>query len=282
MNAKAIDAEIRAVRWFHAFEVLPGFITPGISSFDPKDTLDSLGAPKDMTGKKCLDVGTWDGPLAFEMETRGAEVYALDVQDPDCTAFNTAKRLRGSQVQYTQGSVYDIAMLFPGMQFDYITYFGVYYHLKNPIGAFESLSKALQLGGKLYLEGELLINYSETYFGQPSTLDNKTLGQSTVPLTMCYPGEYKGASNWFVPNLACLKVWLEVAGLDLVSSDFNVVDSEKPYPRQRLIGTAVRAADMTVLEETNIFGENLSMPSDWYQQYDGLKKRRGQHFMRRA
>ena len=38
------------------------------------------GLPPDLSGLRCLDVGTWDGFWAFEMEKRGAaEVVALDV-----------------------------------------------------------------------------------------------------------------------------------------------------------------------------------------------------------
>src|SRR5262249_1160686 len=100
-----VEAQVKAGRWYHAFEVVPGVITPGVAPFDARATLDFLGVPGDLRGRRALDVGTWDGPLAFEMEARGAEVYALDVQDPDCTAFNTAKRLRGSRVEYVRGSV---------------------------------------------------------------------------------------------------------------------------------------------------------------------------------
>jgi SAM-dependent methyltransferase len=273
MNAADVLDRIKAVRWYHAFEVVPGIITPGICAFSAPASLNALGVPADLSGKKCLDVGTWDGPLAFEMEARGGEVYALDVQDPNCTAFNTAKEIRGSQVQYTQGSVYDIAQHFPGIAFDLITYFGVYYHLKDPIGAFESLSRALAVGGHLYLEGEILYNYSETINGQPSQLDNQALGNADVPLALCYTGEYKNASNWFVPNLACLRGWLEAAGLDLVHYGLHVFH-DAPYPNQRIVGCAVRAADLAIIEETNIFGKNLSMPEGWYDQYVGLKKRR--------
>src|SRR5437016_1983956 len=35
-----------------------------------------------MDGMRALDVGTWDGFWAFEMERRGADVLALDLDDP--------------------------------------------------------------------------------------------------------------------------------------------------------------------------------------------------------
>jgi len=39
------------------------------------------GLPEDMSGMRVLEIGTWDGFWAFEMERRGAEVVALDLDD---------------------------------------------------------------------------------------------------------------------------------------------------------------------------------------------------------
>jgi SAM-dependent methyltransferase len=216
-------------------------------AFDAPAVLDFLGVPRDLGGKRALDVGTWDGPLAFEMEERGAEVHAIDVQDPDCTAFNTAKAIRNSRVKYTQLSVYDLEKVF-SEKFDLITYFGVYYHLKNPIGAFEALSRSLADGGALCLEGEVLAHYSETLAGTPSDLDNQLLANSDVPLTLCPPGEYTGASNWFVPNLACLRGWLLAAGFDLAFYRLDLAESERPYPRQRILAAVMKASDLPIAD----------------------------------
>ena len=39
--------------------------------------------PASLAGRRCLDVGTWDGFWAFEMERRGAaSVTAIDIEDP--------------------------------------------------------------------------------------------------------------------------------------------------------------------------------------------------------
>jgi tRNA (mo5U34)-methyltransferase len=56
--------------------VTPGFI-------DNRDTVHLFGLPQDMTGMRCLDIGTYDGFWAFEMERRGAaEVIGIDVDSP--------------------------------------------------------------------------------------------------------------------------------------------------------------------------------------------------------
>jgi 2-polyprenyl-3-methyl-5-hydroxy-6-metoxy-1,4-benzoquinol methylase len=54
-----------------------------------------------------LDIGAWDGPFTFELERRGAQVTALDIQDPDVTVFNAVKEIKNSSATYVCGSVYD-------------------------------------------------------------------------------------------------------------------------------------------------------------------------------
>src|SRR3712207_4098554 len=65
--------------WYHTMELAPGEVTPGW--FDLRPILDKLPWP-DVRGKRCLDVGTYDGFLAFELERRGAAaVVAVDIKD---------------------------------------------------------------------------------------------------------------------------------------------------------------------------------------------------------
>jgi hypothetical protein len=171
-------------------------------------------------------------------------------------------------VEYTQLSIYDINKAFPE-KFDLITCFGVYYHLKHPLLGFEALAEALAERGRLYFEGELLINYSETHAGRPSTLNNHALAESDVPLALCYTGCYKGASNWFVPNLTCLQGWLEACGLALDAYKLRAA-----RPSQRITGIASRAADLDVVPEIGIFKPNLELPADWVNQFHGILNRR--------
>jgi len=63
--------------WYHTLDLAPGITTPGL--FDHRPVVDRYALPEQMTGMRALDVGTFDGFWAFEMERRGAEVTALDV-----------------------------------------------------------------------------------------------------------------------------------------------------------------------------------------------------------
>jgi tRNA (mo5U34)-methyltransferase len=67
------------IGWYHTLELAPGHVTKGM--FDLRPVMDNYGLPERLDGKRVLDVGTWDGFWAFEMERRGAEVVALDIDD---------------------------------------------------------------------------------------------------------------------------------------------------------------------------------------------------------
>src|SRR5205807_1718583 len=67
--------------WYHTIELAPGVETPGW--FDLRDVIAEVPLPTSLAGARVLDVGTFDGFWAFEMERRGAaEVVAIDVLDP--------------------------------------------------------------------------------------------------------------------------------------------------------------------------------------------------------
>lgn len=240
-NAKPLSDEearllIAATKWYHRFELRPGLTTPGNSDFPAVAVADFMGIPKDLKGSRALDIGAWDGPLSFELERRGAEVIALDIQDPKRVGFEVARRVLGSGVPHVQASVYELSQLDLGL-FDHIVFKGVYYHLKYPIMAFEQIANALKTGGRVYFEGEGALNYVEDLNGQQVEVDLKALANLRVPICFSYPNHFKGASNWFIPNAACMEAWLSACGLKLISMNTWETDTP-PHGSQRLIGIA--------------------------------------------
>lgn len=214
------QAIVDARTWFHSFEVLPGVWTPGRTDrLDPSHVLSTLhGLPESLAGKRALDIGTLDGPYAFELERRGAEVVGLDIQDPDRMGFNTAKTLLGSKVSHVQANVYELTAHFAPNSFDIVLFFGVWYHLKNPLLAFEQINAVLASDGELLAEGECLISHME-FSGPPSVSE---LAKSPIPLSIFYSDGYKGSDeNWFVPNEACVKAWLKGTSFSLLSSSLE-------------------------------------------------------------
>ena len=124
-----LAGEVAALEWYHTIELAPGVETPGWH--DTRPIVDAVPFPPSLEGKRCLDVGTFDGFWAFEMERRGAaEVIAIDILDPDQwdwpigssrrtveeigqrkaegRGFEIARRALGSSVQRLERSVYDV------------------------------------------------------------------------------------------------------------------------------------------------------------------------------
>jgi tRNA (mo5U34)-methyltransferase len=117
----------------------------------------------DVRGKRCLDIGTYDGFLAFELERRGAaEVLAVDLEDhlewdwppdfaradlprdpgfsgpPKGAGFRLAKELLGSSVQWRALSIYDLDPADIGT-FDVVVLGSLLLHLRDPLRALEAV-----------------------------------------------------------------------------------------------------------------------------------------------
>jgi tRNA (mo5U34)-methyltransferase len=146
--------------WYHTIEFDDGTATPGY--FDTRGIPALVDWPLGLTGGRCLDVGTFDGFWAFEMERRGAkEVVALDVDDPEVLDWSydeaergpelvrewgaergpgfreTAARL-GSSVQRVNRSVYDLDPEVDGT-FDVVFCGALLLHLREPVRALEAM-----------------------------------------------------------------------------------------------------------------------------------------------
>jgi tRNA (mo5U34)-methyltransferase len=144
--------------WYHTIELAPGAVTPGW--FDTRPVVEWLPIPPSLAGKRCLDVGTFDGFWAFEMERRGAEVVAIDLLDlaeadwpPNSTpetieaigrrkagghGFDIARTCLGSSVERHELSVYDVAPEDLG-RFDFVYLGSLLLHLRDPVRALDRL-----------------------------------------------------------------------------------------------------------------------------------------------
>jgi tRNA (mo5U34)-methyltransferase len=156
--------------WYHTIDLPDGTTTPGW--FDTRAAPGPAGLPEWLAGRRCLDVGTFDGFWAFEMERRGAaEVVALDLDDPSALdwsyderergpalvrawgsergpGFVTAAEMLGSAVRRVNCSVYDLRTDVAG-RFDLVLCGALLLHLKDPVAALERMRDVC--------DGELLL-----------------------------------------------------------------------------------------------------------------------------
>ena len=92
--------------------------------------------PEDLTGKRVLDIGAWDGWFSFEMERRGASVLAVD--SAKNTRLLEAKALLGSRIDYHIADICRLTAKDVGTSIS-CCFFGVLYHLKHPLLALENV-----------------------------------------------------------------------------------------------------------------------------------------------
>ena len=154
---RAVDAH---QLWYHVLELAPGIITPGW--FDLRPIVNSMPWP-DVRGKRCLDVGTYDGFLAFELERRGAaQVVATDISDPSGwdlptptrlqaesviasmagektgQGFEIARQALSSSVERVEVSIYDLSPEALGT-FDIVVCGSLLLHLRDPLRALDAV-----------------------------------------------------------------------------------------------------------------------------------------------
>jgi tRNA (mo5U34)-methyltransferase len=163
-QGKRVRERAEELGWYHTLELLPGYTTRGM--FDLREQVDSYGLPERMDGMRALDVGTWDGFWAFEMERRGAEVVALDLDDerdldwpprrrpeafpeePRGSGFRLAREVFGSKVERVSMSIYHATPEELG-QFDLIFCGSVLIHLRDQLLALERMAALTKPGGLL-------------------------------------------------------------------------------------------------------------------------------------
>lgn len=199
MDRKGILEKVHEVKyWRHRIDLGNGIFTPGRQH--PR-AFEKLRLPNDLSGKTVLDIGAWDGLFSFEAEKRGAKrVLATDIwYEPKMDkewwediregmkGFLTAREILNSKVEYKNIDVYDISPETVGM-FDIVLFLGVLYHLKDPFLALRNVASVTK---------EMAIVETHAV---------KTRNEN-VPLMRFHPTVELGAnpSNWWSPNLLCLK-----------------------------------------------------------------------------
>ena len=216
-RSPSLREEVAGRDWYHTLELGDGIVTPGW--FDTRGLTAKLPMPAGLHGKRCLDIGTYDGFWAFEMERRGGEVTAIDILDDtrwDWPAnasaahreaieqrkgrgdgFLIARRALGSAVVRLDCSIYDLDPAVHG-RFDFVFVGSLLLHLRDPVLALERV--------RAVTRGQLLI------------LDAVALGLTLLgPRSpwMAFYGD--GRPYWCKPNRAALGRMAQAAGWQYAS-----------------------------------------------------------------
>ena len=215
MQSSELDEEVARYPWYHSIDLGDGLVTPGM--FDHRGSEDRHGLPSDLTGKRCLDVGTMDGFWAFAMERRGAaEVVAVDLEDPEALdwpaslrfnitktldetkgdRFELVRRTLGSSVERRLCSVYRLDPAELG-QFDFVFCGDMLVHLKDPVSAVERIRSVCRGAAVLTNPVKEHFPYRRRPLAQFDGIDE---------------------FEWWVPNRAALERVVRAAGFPRVET----------------------------------------------------------------
>jgi SAM-dependent methyltransferase len=202
--------------WYHTIDLGSGGVTAG--QVDLRRVAPRV-LPPDLRGRRALDVGTFDGFWAFELERRGASVVATDVDRIDDAewpplrragtreesdawgvelgrGFRIAHAALGSSVSRVVCPVGELSVDRVGGPFDIVFVGALLLHLRDPVGALERVLSVLAPGGTLLMLEKLSVG--------------ATVRAPRRPLA-----EFQAASSnftWWVPNLSALKAMVWAAG----------------------------------------------------------------------
>jgi tRNA (mo5U34)-methyltransferase len=231
--------------WYHTIDVAPGVSTPGW--FDLRPVLDTLPWP-DVRGKRCLDIGTFDGFFAFELERRGAaEVVAVDIEDhelwdwppdakpgragtgrqvgftgpPKGAGFRLLAEIKQSKVDWRPISIYDLDPDELGT-FDVIVCGTLLLHLQDPVRALEAVRRVCR---------GVLLSSEQIQFWLTILGRGRPLFQLSGPRVGVTRSEF---CQWWLANAAGHRqlVWSAGFEIEQVSKPYVVRFNVHPKPRR--------------------------------------------------
>jgi tRNA (mo5U34)-methyltransferase len=234
--AREIADRIAPFEWYHTIDLPHGVSTPGF--VDHRSQLPSYGLPDTLEGLRCLDVATYDGYWAFEMERRGAaEVVAVDVacwadcdipkvilpdvrklgaDRPTGAAFVVAHDILESSVQRVICNVYELSPERLG-EFDLVMLSDLLLHLRDPQLALESVFSVCR--------GMTVV--ADVFNPNLEAFGDICLSQFTAQI----PSE-----TWWAPNVNTLRQMLTVAGFEPIDEVSRfVLDAHSTDPIHKVV-----------------------------------------------
>lgn len=172
--------------------------------------------PRNLAGASVLDVGCNAGFYCMELKQRGAgRVLGVDVCDRYLAQARFAAATLDLDVEFAKCSVYDVARI-PG-QFDYVLFMGVFYHLRYPLYALDTIVKKV----RTKLVFQTMVRGSTA---SPELRDDyhfwnkKVFERPDFPCMYFIEKKYAGdPTNWWIPNHGGMEAMLRSSGLEIES-----------------------------------------------------------------
>ena len=147
MHRESLRLKINALPWHHQIDFGGGLLTPGNGTIDVMLAQADAYFRDGIAGQSFLDIGCWDGFNSLEAHKRGARrVLATDhfAWSDKCwgkrEAFELVRNHLAPSIEVMDIDLPDLTPERVGT-FDVVLFAGVFYHLRHPFLAVESLSR---------------------------------------------------------------------------------------------------------------------------------------------
>jgi tRNA (mo5U34)-methyltransferase len=245
---------IAAREWYHKIDLGSGITTPGRNYDDQWAMVRRLKRHISYTGKRVLDLASYDGMWAFEAEQHGASfVVATDRYPYALENFLICREALGSAVQpFYNASVYDIRRALEPLLyeapatdaiernfFDVIQNFGLMYHLRDPMYALAACRSVIKERGFLILETAAILDDDRSFM-----------------VLNGYPGEpriYPDPATWWAMTVPCLQEMLLASlfrpRMDTMETLHQFIVDGRSIGRVGLVAEAIAPTAMTDLPD---------------------------------
>ena len=233
MTPDELKARVAKVpRWFHSLDLGQGVVTPGIKTQERLAKEVAWLSLPSLSGKRVLDINTWDGFFAFHAERQGAAevtgldhfVWAMDLPAhfahqadakrrgvepgddtklahwhpdtlPGKAGFDTAREALGSKVRPMVADFMDTDLAKVGT-YEVVFFLGTLYHMANPVESMRRLAAVTEELAVIETEAAIIP------------------GNEHRAVCEFFPGsELNGdSSNWWAPNEKALVGMCHAAG----------------------------------------------------------------------
>jgi len=219
LDPQALSRRVHELgEWFHNLD-LPGVPTAPnhfLGDFpDNKWQKICRDIPMDLHGASVLDIGCNGGFYSIEMKRRNAgRVLGIDIDDRYLNQARFAAQTLGLQIEFEKKSVYEVDQL--AGKFDYVLFMGVFYHLRYPLMALDTLVK--KVSGKLIFQTMIRGSQKSAQWEKDYSFWTKDIFYSPeFPAMYFIEGSYSGdATNWWIPNHNAAEAMLRSSGLEIL------------------------------------------------------------------
>ena len=176
----------------------------------------SKAFPNDLAGASVLDIGCNGGFYSLELKKRGAgRVLGLEIDDQYLRQARFAAETLGLEIEFEKLSVYDVDKV--EGQFDYVLFLGLFYHLRYPLYALDTVIK--KVAGKLVFQSMIRGSEAERDWKEDYDFwDMSPFRDPDFPATYFIEKSYAGdPTNWWIPNRGAVEAMLRSSGLEIVA-----------------------------------------------------------------